>query len=210
MSPNTLSDEQLDDHASYPLTYCGHRERHFRREGRLRSANQDHPARSVNVSPLHRGPLRREQSMEKADVSRWLDDYVQAWKTYDRDAIGALFSDDVSYRYHPYDEPVRGRDAVVSSWLGESEVDGASARDDPGTYDAAYVPVAVDGDVAVATGRSTYYAGSDGPVRDSYDNCFVMRFDSDGRCSEFTEWYMKRPAPEPQRRPAHAPPPSPH
>jgi ketosteroid isomerase-like protein len=142
--------------------------------------------------------VRKEQSMEKADVSRWLDDYVQAWKTYDRDAIGALFSDDVSYRYHPYDEPVRGREAVVSSWLGESEEGGASARDDPGTYDAAYLPVAVDGDVAVATGLSTYYAGSDGPVRELYENCFVLRFDSDGRCREFTEWYMKRPPSESQ------------
>ena len=28
-----------------------------------------------------------------------------------------------------------------------------------------------------------------------YDNCFVMRFDADGRCREFTEWYVKRPAP---------------
>ena len=27
-----------------------------------------------------------------------------------------------------------------------------------------------------------------------YDNCFVMRFDGDGRCREFTEWFMKRPA----------------
>jgi ketosteroid isomerase-like protein len=101
--------------------------------------------------------------MEKADVRRWLDAYVQAWKTYDRDANGALFSDDVSYRYHPYDEPVRGREALVSSWFGESEEDGASARDDPGTYDAGYLSVAVDGDLAVATGFSTYYAGSDGP-----------------------------------------------
>lgn len=133
--------------------------------------------------------------MEKADVSRWLDDYVQAWKSYDRDAIGALFSDDVSYRYHPYDEPIRGREAVVSSWFGEGGV-GCASRDDPGTYDAGYLPVAVDGDAAVATGSSTYYSGSDGPVRDVYDNCFVMRFDADGRCREFTEWYMKRPSSE--------------
>ena len=126
--------------------------------------------------------------MEKADVSRWLDEYVQAWKSYDHDAIDALFSDDVSYRYHPYDEPIRGREAVVFSWFGESEGDGAP-RDDPGTYNAGYLPVAVDGDVAVATGRSTYYAVPDGPIRETYDNCFVMRFDADGRCREFTETF---------------------
>jgi hypothetical protein len=27
-----------------------------------------------------------------------------------------------------------------------------------------------------------------------YDNCFVMRFDFDGLCSEFTEWFIERPA----------------
>ena len=43
----------------------------------------------------------------------WLDRYVAAWLSYDRDEIAALFSEDVTYRYHPYDEAVVGRDAVV-------------------------------------------------------------------------------------------------
>ena len=135
--------------------------------------------------------------MEKANVSRWLDDYVQAWKSYDRDAIGALFSDDVSYRFPPTTSPSAA--ARRSSPPGSAKARRrAHLRDDPGTYDAGYLPVAVDGDAAVATGRSTYYAGSDGSVRKIYDNCFVMRFDADGRCREFTEWYMKRPSPESQ------------
>ena len=70
---------------------------------------------------------------------------------------------------------------------------GASDRDKPGTYDAAYRAVAVDGDVAVATGTSTYLSGPGGPVEEVFDNCFVMRFDSAGRCREFTEWYVRRP-----------------
>lgn len=125
---------------------------------------------------------------DRDHVSRWLADYVAAWKSYDRDAIAALFSDDVSYRYHPYDEPIRGRDAVVASWLGEGDHAGASARDAPGTYEAEYRPVAVDGDVAVAIGTSRYTD----PVA-IYDNCFVIHFDPDGRCREFTEWFVQRP-----------------
>ena len=46
-------------------------------------------------------------------VQRWLDDYIAAWRSYDRGAIRALFTDDVAYAYHPYDEPLRGADAVV-------------------------------------------------------------------------------------------------
>ena len=45
--------------------------------------------------------------IDREGVSRWLDAYVAAWKSYDRDQIAALFSDDVEYRFHPYDEPVR-------------------------------------------------------------------------------------------------------
>lgn len=126
--------------------------------------------------------------MERADVDRWLRAYVDAWKSYGRDEILALFSDDVAYRYHPYDEPVRGPAAVADSWVADDAID------EPGTYDAAYEAIAVEGDVAVATGASTY-RNPDGSVRTIYDNCFVIRFDADGRCAEFTEWFIKRPDP---------------
>jgi ketosteroid isomerase-like protein len=135
--------------------------------------------------------------VDKAQVDRWLRAYVAAWKSYDRDQIGELFADDVQYRYHPFDDPVRGREAVVRSWLGEDESPDASARDEQGTYDAAYRAVAVDGDVAVATGSSSYLTAPGGPVDKVYDNCFVMRFDSAGRCREFTEWFIQRPRSQP-------------
>jgi ketosteroid isomerase-like protein len=131
--------------------------------------------------------------MERSDVDRWLAGYVEAWRTYDRERIAALFSAEAEYRYHPHDEPVRGRDPIVSAWLGESEAEGASTRDEPGTWKAAYRTIAVDGDIAVATGSTTYTTEPGGPVDRVYDNCFVLRFDADGRCREFTEWYVKRP-----------------
>jgi ketosteroid isomerase-like protein len=131
--------------------------------------------------------------VKKADVDRWLEAYVAAWKSYDPDQIGALFADDVEYRYHPYDAPVQGRDAVIESWLGESDNAAASTRDEEGTYDASYRAVAVDGDVAVATGSSSYSSKPGGPVERVFDNCFVLRFDSAGRCREFTEWFIERP-----------------
>jgi ketosteroid isomerase-like protein len=131
--------------------------------------------------------------VQRDEVDHWLRAYVDAWKSYDREQIAALFSDDVSYRYHPYDEPLRGRDAVVESWLGEGDHPGASTRDEPGTYDATYRAVAVDGDIAVATGSSSYSPAPGAPPTTTFDNCFVMRFDSAGRCCEFTEWYIERP-----------------
>lgn len=133
--------------------------------------------------------------IDRAAVAGWLDAYVAAWKSYDPDGIAALFAEDVEYRYHPYDEPVRGRDSVVAAWLEEGEFPGASGRDEPGIYDGSYRVVAVDGDVAVAVGTSTYTEVRGGPVAEVYDNCFLLRFDAEGRCRGFTEWYMKRPGP---------------
>jgi ketosteroid isomerase-like protein len=49
--------------------------------------------------------------MDREGAQRWLDRYVAAWRSYDRDEVSGLFAEDVAYRYHPYDEPVTGRDA---------------------------------------------------------------------------------------------------
>jgi SnoaL-like domain len=133
--------------------------------------------------------------VNRTGVDYWLQAYVEAWKTYDRDQIGALFTEDIHYRYHPYDDPVRGRAAVIGSWLGEGDEAGASTRDQEGTYDATYRAIAVDDDVAVATGSTTYTAEPGGTVENVFHNCFVMRFDPDGRCREFTEWFMEQPRP---------------
>ena len=114
-------------------------------------------------------------------VQAWLDAYIEAWRTYDRDAIGDLFSADASYAYHPYDdEPLRGRDAILAGWLEEPDA--------AGSWEAAYRPLLIEGDRAVATGETRYADGR------AYSNLFVMRFDGDGRCSEFVEWFMEQPS----------------
>src|SRR3712207_7733197 len=103
--------------------------------------------------------------MDREGVQDWLDRYVAAWQSYDEAASGELFSEDVEYRYHPADEPVRGRDDVVKAWVAPEG--SASSRDEPGTWRAEYEPYAVDGDRAVAVGRSDYFerAGEVEPVR---------------------------------------------
>ncbi len=134
--------------------------------------------------------------MDRSAAQAWLDRYVAAWLSYEANDVAALFSEDIAYRYQPYDDPVVGRDAVVASWLGDADSGDASSRDEPGTYAAHYEPVAVDGDVVVATGTSSYREHPDGPVVRVYHNCFVLRFDAEGRCREFTEYFIKAPSPD--------------
>ena len=118
--------------------------------------------------------------MDHAAFQDWLDRYIAAWRSGKADDIGALFSDDVVYSYRPFSEPVRGRDAVVADWL--------KSPDEPGSWDAEYRPVAVDGDTAVSVGESRYpNAGR------TFSNVFVCRFDAEGRCREFSEWWVEKP-----------------
>jgi hypothetical protein len=139
-----------------------------------------------------------EEHMDRSAAQAWLDAYIEAWKTYDRDQVAALFAVDATYRYHPFDpddEWLHGRDAIVSGWL---EPDGnASGRDPEGTYEAHYEPFAVDGERVVAVGTSTYYPDTTRSRPDRvYHNVFLIEFDEAGRCRDFTELYMKEPAAE--------------
>jgi ketosteroid isomerase-like protein len=124
------------------------------------------------------------QMLARATVDAWLAAYVEAWKSYDPVAIGNLFSEDAVYRYSPYDKPLQGRDAIVASWLEQ--------RDLPGSYDAHYQTVMVEGDQAAARGNSKYFEG-DGTSRAEFYNLFLLRFDTSGRCADYCEWYMERP-----------------
>jgi len=133
--------------------------------------------------------------MDRSTAQAWLDAYVEAWKSYDRAAVEALFAEDATYRYHPYDpddETLRGREAIVSSWL---EPEGnAGDRDAPGTYDARYEVYAVDGDRVVAVGWSSYFSdASQSTLERRYHNVFLMEFDDGGRCRAFVEYFMKEP-----------------
>jgi hypothetical protein len=99
----------------------------------------------------------RRPTVTHDDVQAWLDAYVEAWHTYDPAAIAALFTEDATYAYHPWDEGedlVRGRDAIVADWLGE--------QDEPGSWKANYQPLVSEGQRAVNTGTTpnTLAAGS--------------------------------------------------
>lgn len=123
--------------------------------------------------------------ISKTSVTAWLAAYVEAWKTYDQKAIGDLFSENASYIDHPYHESVHGREAIVTLWVNNP--------DPQGTYDGHYEPILIEGDRAVTHGRSLYFEQDGKTLKTEFDNIFVLRFDEQGRCAEYREWYMERP-----------------
>ena len=131
-------------------------------------------------------------SIDTQSVQRWLDAYSHAWLTYDPDEIGALFSEDAEYLYHPWDtgnDVVRGRAAIIANWLEN--------RDKAGAYRGEYHPLLVAGDQAVTTGTSSYYSDdTQTTLERAYHNLWSLRFDDAGHCRSFTEWYMEAPKPK--------------
>ena len=115
----------------------------------------------------------------------WLSRYVEAWRSADPAAIGALFSVDCSYSFRGGHTVVVGRAAIVKAWLGEEE---------PGSWEASYEPLAIDDQVHVAIGTTRYF-DEGGMPRDEYSNIFVCRFDAEAQCAEFSEWWMRAPGP---------------
>lgn len=122
--------------------------------------------------------------MEKSDVQAWLDRYIEAWRANEPEPIKALFTEDAVYRYRPYADPEQtatGNAAIAESWLEEP--------DGPDAWEASYEPYAVDGDRAVAVGFSRYHATPTEPEK-TYRNAYLLRFAPDGRCAEFSEFFM--------------------
>lgn len=123
--------------------------------------------------------------IDHATVAEWLNAYVDAWKTYNPQAIGNLFAEDATYSYYAFDEnPIRGREAILAEWL--------ESPDAPGSFEAHYEPIAVDGNVAVANGRTQYFEADGKTVERVFDNIFVLSFNDEGQCVEFREWYVRK------------------
>ena len=115
--------------------------------------------------------------MDEAQVEEWVQGYLRAWETNDPEDIGRLFADAARYYTAPDREPWSGRDAIVEGWIGR--------KDEPGGWGFRSEVLATAGDLAFVQGWTEYRDGPD------YVNLWVIRLEDDGRCSEFTEWWMQ-------------------
>jgi uncharacterized protein (TIGR02246 family) len=117
--------------------------------------------------------------MDRQTLQQWVDGYRRAWESNDPEEIGALFTNDATYLTEPYAKPIEGREAIVADWL--------ERKDEPGDTTWSSDVLAVCDDIAFVQGVAEYFTQ---PPR-VYSNLWVVRLNDDGRCSEFTEWWMK-------------------
>ena len=111
-------------------------------------------------------------------LEKWMDEYVLAWSTNDATQIAGLFSPDAVYDSQTSAGERNGVEEIVAWW---TEVD-----DDEENWEFEWRPLVETDEVVVVTGRTRYI---EPPL--SYRNLFVIRFDDEGRCYDFTEWYVE-------------------
>ena len=118
-----------------------------------------------------------------AALADWMAGYERAWASNDPDEIRALFTADALYFTTPFREPWSGRQEIVDGWLGR--------KDEPGGWAFEWQALVDSAELAIVTGTTTY----DDPSQ-AYSNLWVLRLSDDGRCREFTEWWMEHTANE--------------
>lgn len=57
--------------------------------------------------------------IDRRGVDEWIEELRRGWSAGEPDAIGRLFTEGVVYRASPFEEPLVGRDLVVSHWRQE-------------------------------------------------------------------------------------------
>jgi uncharacterized protein (TIGR02246 family) len=110
-------------------------------------------------------------------LDSWMDAYVAAWDSNDPEEVAALFAPDAVYDPQTADGPWHGVEEIVAGWI--------HIGDTPGNWEFDWRPLVETDALAVVTGHTRYI---DPPS--SYRNLFVIRFDPEDRCVDFTEWWI--------------------
>jgi ketosteroid isomerase-like protein len=120
--------------------------------------------------------------MDVSWASEWIEDYGDAWRRKDADAVAELFTPDAVYRSSPLRPPTVGREAIRGYWNdATSTQDGLELRFGD--------PVVHGNRVVVEWWAVMRDAGSDVTL----PGCLLLRFASGGRCAELREYWHLEP-----------------
>ncbi|MGH2763358.1 MAG: nuclear transport factor 2 family protein [Thermoleophilaceae bacterium] len=115
------------------------------------------------------------------DIRQWIDDYADAWRSGDAEAVGALFTEGAIYRSSPFRPPATGRAGIRDYWTSATSTqEGLDLRFGE--------PVVAGNRVAV----EWWAAMRDSGEEVTLPGCLLLRFRTDGRCEELREyWHLE-------------------
>jgi len=124
--------------------------------------------------------------MSEQALKRWLEAYGRAWETRSPQAVGEIFTDDATYQETPYEEPLRGRPAIMRYW--------SEAVSNQGDIHFNFEIVASTMEVGVAHWSASFNRIKSN-TRMEIDGVFLLKFDEDNRCKSLREWWFHRSSP---------------
>lgn len=122
--------------------------------------------------------------MNRERLVGWLDAYGRAWETGDADAAASLFTEEATYQESPFEEPMRGREAIHRYWSQVPE----QQRDVEFGYEVLSASPAL-----VHWWASFTRLASGAPTR--LDGVLLLEFDEGDRCTSLREWWHAHPPP---------------
>ena len=119
-------------------------------------------------------------------LNAWLDAYGKAWEDQDPNAAAELFTEDGTYAWGPFTEPIKGKQAIRRAW--ETATQGNQAGIAFG-----YEPLAVteDGRHIARWWASMKSVQASRSVR--MEGVFLITLTESGLCSVFREWWNEDP-----------------
>jgi SnoaL-like domain len=121
--------------------------------------------------------------VDSGAFERWLEAYGRAWESRDPEAATDLFAEHATYHETPFDEPCRGRDEIFEYW---SDV----PRSQENVSFSCEILATTD-DVGIAHWSASFVrVQAKDPVK--LDGVFLVKLGTDGRCTEFREWWHKQ------------------
>ena len=123
--------------------------------------------------------------MTKSEFSNWLDRFGRTWEQQDPDAVVDLFTPDGTYAWGPFNEPIKGRDAIHAAWVHATQ----GRQQD---IHFGHEVLAVTGDRGIARWWASMTARASGR-RVRMEGICLVTLAADGRCTVFREWWNEDP-----------------
>lgn len=118
--------------------------------------------------------------MNQQNFENWLENYKNAWENKNPNEAAKLFSVDATYRETPFDEPMRGRGAIVEYW---KEVEN-SQKDIVFDYEV----LAVDREKGIAHWKASFKRMENEQLI-KLDGILIAYFNEENECTKFEEWW---------------------
>ena len=122
--------------------------------------------------------------MNRESLQGWLEGYGRAWESRDPEAVGKLFADDATYQETPYTQPMRGREAIQQYW---SQVVATAQEHIKFGYE-----VLADAEDSAIVHWWASFVRVQSRAQVSLDGIFLLKFDTEGRCRELREWWVRK------------------